>query len=509
MCSRDPERPDDGENKDEGEDKLVSQFRSGLSITTNPVCQNHTPPWIAFQEYRRDRPPLALIVGPRGGGKSFLSALDTHLMSLRHPRHETRILGGSKSQSDQILRALRRLVWDHPDTPDNPKLFRDRAAYPNGSEVEVLAASPTSVRGPHVASLKLDEVDEIDADIRDAAMGMCMNQGGLSASVLMTSTWHRQDGPISELMERSRDGAFPMHTFCAFEVLERCPDSRSGPNLERCGECPLMPWCHQDRDGHPERPPKAKLSSGHYSIDALIQKVRATSRRTFESDYLCLEPRVQGVWFEGFDRAKHVSDRAEYDPTLPVHVAIDTGCYTGVVFFQMTPGHPGKPEEVHVFGELLTQHVTAEKVGEKIIETSNLLCLGQRHVISADPAGQQNNGTGITILGEYQRAGLDRVQLWPTGHVSDGLALVDSFLQPADGVPRLLIHSRCKNLIDAFQHYKRAKHGSQYLDRPQDPQHPSEDMLDALRGGLKNVYPQGRFLGPASSLPRVRASRIF
>ncbi|MFO0955839.1 MAG: hypothetical protein U0800_00035 [Isosphaeraceae bacterium] len=503
MCSRDPDPPD------EGEDELVSRFRSGLSITTNTVCLRHTPPWQAFREYRRDRPPLALIVGPRGGGKSFLSALDTHLTSLRNPRHETRILGGSKSQSEQILRALRKLVWDHADVPDNPKLLRDRAAYPNGSEVEILAASATSVRGPHVASLKLDEVDEIDPDLRDAAMGMCMNQNGMAASVLMTSTWHRQDGPISELMDRSRNGVFPMHTFCAFEVLERCPESRSGPNLERCGECPLMTWCHQEVDQTPSRLPKAKLSSGHYSIDALIQKVRGTSRRTFESDYLCMAPRAHGIWFEAFDEARHVSNRGEYDPHLPVHVAIDTGCYTGAVFFQVAPGNLGEPEEIHVFGELLTQYEPAEMVGKKIIEVSNERCHGERQFVSADPAGNYGNGTGLTILGEFQRAGLEKIQPWPTGLVADGLALVESFLQPADGIARLLIHPRCEKLIDAFRHYKRAKRDGQYLDRPQDPQHPAEDMLDALRGGLKNVYPQGRYLGRTSSLPRIRASRVF
>ena len=73
-----------------------------------------------------------------------------------------------------------------------------------------MAASPTSVRGPHVPSLKLDEIDEIESDIRESAMGMAMEKHGCRSSVLMTSTWHRVAGPMAELMERGRNGAFPV-----------------------------------------------------------------------------------------------------------------------------------------------------------------------------------------------------------------------------------------------------------------------------------------------------------
>ena len=41
------------------------------------------------------------------------------------------------------------------------RLLATEAHYRNGSEISILAATHTSVRGPHVPSLKLDEVDEI------------------------------------------------------------------------------------------------------------------------------------------------------------------------------------------------------------------------------------------------------------------------------------------------------------------------------------------------------------
>src|SRR5437763_12469746 len=145
------------------------------------------------------------------------------------------------------------------------RLLKGEAVYRNGSDVAILAASSTSVRGPHVPSLKLDEVDEIAPELREAAMGMCIERHGSSASVVMTSTWHRVNGPMAGLMEQALAGEFRLYSFCAFEVLERCPASRSGAALERCPGCPLFRYCHDVSDGGP---PKAKRSNGHYSIDA-------------------------------------------------------------------------------------------------------------------------------------------------------------------------------------------------------------------------------------------------
>src|SRR5262249_4545419 len=147
-------------------------------IAHKPVCRGHCSPWDCFAQIHQERPPLALVLGPRGGGKSFLSALDTHLTSCRHPGHGTRVLGGSLSQSEQVYRSLRELArqGQGADADAIAKLTKVEASYKNASEVRILPASPTSVRGPHVASLKLDEVDEINPELREAAMGMCMNR---------------------------------------------------------------------------------------------------------------------------------------------------------------------------------------------------------------------------------------------------------------------------------------------------------------------------------------------
>jgi hypothetical protein len=489
----------------------------GVSIPVHPVCAGHTSLFDLFARQFLERPSLALWHGPRGSGKSFLSAIETHLTSRFHARHGTRILGGSLSQSEQIYEALKEAVHDgrgqyasDADTLD--RLLKTEVYYRNGSQVSLLAASPTSVRGPHVPSLKLDEVDEIDADIRESAIGMAMEKHGCRSSVLMTSTWHRVAGPMAELMERGRSGAFPVDTFCVFEALERCPQERSGPNYEKCPECPIMQWCHSDRDSDPLGRPKAKRSCGHYKIDSLIQKAKAVSQRVFESDYLSLRPKASGIWFTAFDEARHVKPTAEYDPHCPVHVAIDPGVHTGAVWLQVRPRVDGRGSRVNVFADYFAEGLSAETNAQEIREKTRELCgtgVGRQRV-SLDPAGSARTAVGPTVRGEYERAGLkgrNGLESWPMGKKADGLQLIEALLQSADQTVNLTIHPRCRRLITAFQCYARARQNNQWMDYALDPQHPHEDLIDPLAGALKLEFPQGR--APQPQLRTISASRIY
>ena len=72
----------------------------------------------------------------------------------------------------------------------------------------------------------------------------------------------------------------------------------------------------------------------------------------------------------------------------------------------------------------------------------------------------------------------------------------------------MLVHPRCGATIDALRSYRRARRGGQLLDAPADPQHPHEDLVDALRGGLKAHYPNGRN-SKLTTMNRVQAGKLF
>lgn len=474
-------------------------------VTGQSVCRDHAHPLEFLTRWIIHRPSLSLVQGPRGGGKSYLAALATHIDSLQYDHHGTKILGGSLSQSQQIYEALKDFDLARANRSPFLSFTKTRAEYVTGSDVSILAASPTSVRGPHVPTLRLDEVDEIDEDTRDSAIGMAMEMGGVSASISMTSTWHRVSGPMAGLMERGLAGDFPVYTFCVFEILERCSESRSGPFVggeaayERCPACPIRKWCHSERDRNGDIP-LAKISDGHYAIESLIQKVRAVSERTFEADYLCRGPRADGLWFPAFD-TQNISDAAEYDPRWPVHASIDSGVFTGGVWFQVRQRHD--QYLVTVFADYLSENLSAESNARAVLDVGRTHCNGRVHRYSTDPSGGSRNPVGPTVIGEYERVGIRSLDRWPVSSVADSLAVLEGLIRSADGTVGLLIHSRCKHLIQAMRNYRRAKRAGQWMDYPEDPQHPHEDLVDALRGGLKLELPEGRKPAPAFQRRRV------
>lgn len=477
----------------------------GVRVADCAVCEGHDAPLDFLEAWVHGRPSVSLVIGPRGGGKSYLAGLATHLDSIRRQAHGTRILGGSMSQSEQIYVALKSFARVRGGQSFFRSLTKTRAEYlQTGADVSMLAASSTSVRGPHVPTLRLDEVDEIDEEIREASLGMCMAQHGVSASIAMTSTWHRVGGPMDQLIERGRSGEFPVYSFCAFEVLERCPDERSGAHLEKCPECPLQRWCHDVRPG---QTPKAKRSNGHYTIDSLIQKARLASRRVFESDYLCLGPKADGLWFPKFDRRTHVHNDllAEYDPALPVVLAVDSGVHTGAVWFQARPSDTGPV--VTVFADYYAEGRTAETNARAILAVGQGRCNGNTLYRYTDPAGGARNPVGPTVLAEYARVGL-HLQRWPVVSVAECLNVLEGFVSPASGPPRLLIHSRCASLIRGFMGYRRAKVKGQWRDWPEDPQHPYEDVIDALRGGLYARFPGQKRLKITTNFDEPAAASV-
>ena len=357
----------------------------------------------------------------------------------------------------------------------------------------------------------------MDTDIRESAMGMCLGRkadkekkrAAMNASVIMTSTCHKVHGPMAGLIKQAEAGKFPLYTMCAFEVLERCPKERSGPKVgasyEKCPACRLSRYCLDVPEGVE---PKAKRSDGHYPIESLIQKLDTTGTRVFEADYLCKASSGEAAWFPRFQVETHASLDAEYAKGHPVHLAVDTGVFTGAVLFQVISKDEkdGPVEVVRVFADYLTEGLSAEDNARAIRDLAVLRCDGILHHCTTDPAGKSRNAVGPTVLAEYARSGLI-LDAWPHGKVTDSLALLESFIAPSVGPPQLLVHPRCDDLIRALQCYRRAKRFGQWTDKPEDPQHPHEDLVDALRGGLRAKYPDGRT--PPSKLISVNARRLF
>jgi hypothetical protein len=132
----------------------------------------------------------------------------------------------------------------------------------------------------------------------------------------------------------------------------------------------------------------------------------------------------------------------------------------------------------------------------------NSPCLGRLDQVRLDPAASARSSLGPAAYSEYEREfGSRIVGRWPQHLVLDGRDTLENLLDTDD----LTIHPRCIRLKEAFRNYCRQRRGGQWIDFPADG-HPEEDLMDALRGGIRDAMPGG--LAPGPKVHLVHASGI-
>lgn len=214
------------------DDELHEWVRTYLNvhIPREHCCAEHVPPFEAFAHAYFARSPICLWLASRGfGGKSFLLALLTLTEAITLGA-ATSLLGGSGEQSERVHSYIagtdpnvRGKFWDAPRAPRGlikTDPTKREMHLTNSAVVKALMASSRSVRGPHPQRLRLDECDEMDIRIFDAAMGQTMKARGIEPQTVCSSTHHNPDGTMTELLKRSREKGWPVFEWCYRENLE-------------------------------------------------------------------------------------------------------------------------------------------------------------------------------------------------------------------------------------------------------------------------------------------------
>jgi hypothetical protein len=179
----------------------------GLRIPDNQVCPNHTTPFRAFADAYFARHGVTIWKASRGfGGKTYLLALLGHCEADTLGAEVT-ILGGSGEQSTRVLEYLQK--WSSGE-----ENIQRRTRYRGGGIVTALMASSKSARGPHPSRLRCDEVDEMDLEILDAAMGQPMSTLTVPKQTVLSSTHHYADATFTEVLKRASENGWPVQEWC-------------------------------------------------------------------------------------------------------------------------------------------------------------------------------------------------------------------------------------------------------------------------------------------------------
>jgi hypothetical protein len=194
----------------------------GVTIPRH-TCGNpdHTAPFKAFADaYFNRGGTITLWHGSRGlSGKSFMLGI-LGLTKAFLLGADTNVLGGSLSQSQNLHIHMRNAL----DSENSPRYMVDTESaflikLTNKAHIRPLTASQKTVRGPHPPFLILDEIDEMDIDILDAALGQPMPQKNYLGEILqpytvMCSTWQNPEGTFTEVRRRFEERGLPIIQWC-------------------------------------------------------------------------------------------------------------------------------------------------------------------------------------------------------------------------------------------------------------------------------------------------------
>jgi hypothetical protein len=201
----------------------------GVSIPRTQVCPDHCAPFTAFADayFRECTLPgyegemsRAIWLASRGlAGKSFTLAT-LGLFFAYVIGADITILGGSLAQSNNVHEYMvKAMEFDGIPATMTVDQTVTRTKLSNSGRIRPLPASQRNVRGPHPSILLIDEADEMELEIYDAALGQPLPQKNyldqvVDTLVVVSSTWQNPEGTLTEILRRAEAKHQPVYNWC-------------------------------------------------------------------------------------------------------------------------------------------------------------------------------------------------------------------------------------------------------------------------------------------------------
>ncbi|MCP4609442.1 MAG: hypothetical protein GY845_12080 [Planctomycetes bacterium] len=414
-----------------------------IDVPNKSICPDHSSPmdylWHSFSadaivapHSNCERPANADVViwANRAGGKTELAAIATLLDCIFKPNCQIRILGGSGEQAARMYQYLTVFLNNGFEHLLAGPALKTKCRFANGSAVEVLTQSPTSVRGQHIQKLRCDELELFNEDVFAAAQFTTQSTENLTAAMELISTMHRPYGLMQKVVSSAPQLGTPVFKWCIWEVIEKCTD-------RNCSQCPLWDDCQG----------RAKAAGGYLKIDDCISQMRRASRPGWEAEMLCKRPSRENVVFAQFDLDIHVQP-VDYDPNLPLYRALDFGFVNPFVCLWIQVDGDGF---MRVIDEYVRNRATID-VHAYEIKARTPIPEEQVAATFCDPAGKSvNDVTGTSAVRELRTFGI-ALRSRRSG-ILEGIELIRRAVRSGYGQSTLLISARCARLIEAMRCY--------------------------------------------------------
>jgi hypothetical protein len=394
----------------------------GINIPRVACCPGHQAPFDFVVDAYFEKVANQLVHACRSGGKTKDTAVLNVLDAGFHNASVVTV-AGSKFQAKQGYEYSKDLWFMDPALKGKllgePLMSETRLK--SGAKYEILAASPKSVRSPHVPKLRMDEIEEMAPEVFKGALSIPASKPGISTQVLMTSTWHKAVGPMQTMLDEAEARGFKVYTWCVWETMQRCERD--------CSTCPMEPDCQG----------KAKKADGYRPYEEILQQFLIHDRDTWESEHLCLVPSKKKRVYAQFDRAVHLIDADQVPEGLKLWGCIDWGYDNPFVFAVL--GLAGDDRKF-ILEENYERHQTDDELAALMWERYG----GKITDVCCDPSSP-GGAKSFRKVGFRVHRNASRVK--------DGIDEIRKDLKPAKGPPRLyFVKGQTTRLVQDFEGYE-------------------------------------------------------
>jgi len=299
----------------ENDDELAAVVTAMWGVTIpRHTCGNpdHTPPFQAFADaYFNRGGTITLWHGSRGlSGKSFMLSIlgitKAFLLGC-----DVNLLGGSLAQSTNIHLHMRNAM----ESDNAPRYMVETESQTlvkltNRAHIRPLTASQKTVRGPHPPLLLCDEIDEMDQEILDAALGQPMPQKNYLGEIIqpytvLCSTWQNPQGTFSEMWRRFKEAEMPIVQWCYQCTANPIDGWLTAETIEaKKREIPAEMWRTEYELGEPSIGNRAFNSEAVMAMfDKASEPLKEKTSKDFE-EYTFKEPSRDGIYVAAADWGK-------------------------------------------------------------------------------------------------------------------------------------------------------------------------------------------------------------
>jgi len=274
--------------------EIVAWCEKDLGLTLKSVPKVLAIFLIAVHAFRDKKMLRLAVLGPRGGGKTKLTAA-IELVAYRWFGYSWQNIGGSLEQAARCYGYIATAHMTSPSLQGFTASTHSRETKSRrGGTIGINAASHTSVRGAHPVGpaggggITLDEAALIPDDIIDASKGQ-LTSANPSAVIQLSTMGEDQSGRFWELISEPAKFGYQVEKFDVFDVAKRCP-------YDCASTCPVK---EHFADDYYEGPAGAKQLihkaycagrahdvNGWIPIEEVAQQWREMGRSSFERELM-------------------------------------------------------------------------------------------------------------------------------------------------------------------------------------------------------------------------------